>query len=136
MTDEQFLAELSPEYLEWSEDPNDHGFSGPVEEIQRLCEVIVGLRARIAELEGTRAKAGIETDHDKAMIEQSIQKILECEHEAAEAWAIAIVLSALRSRGAVAAAQAAELAQLRWEWLGMAAMLLLAVILSFRGTRG
>jgi len=57
MTDEQFTDELSAEYLAWSEDPNDNDISGPVEEIQRLCEVIVGLRARVAELLGEREKS-------------------------------------------------------------------------------
>ncbi len=49
--------ELSREYWAWENDPKDCGFGPAVEEAWRLAKVIVGLRARIAELEGARAKA-------------------------------------------------------------------------------
>ena len=47
MTDRQMQRELSREYKEWADDPNDVDYYQAVEEVARLCEVIVGLRAKL-----------------------------------------------------------------------------------------
>jgi hypothetical protein len=46
MTDKQMQRELSREYLEWVETP-DLNIVPAVEEIERLCRVVVGLRKKL-----------------------------------------------------------------------------------------
>jgi hypothetical protein len=48
ITSEQLDAELSDDYKAWSNDPTDCDFIEPVEEVGRLCEVIVKLRRKLA----------------------------------------------------------------------------------------